>query len=64
MIFIFGSLQDRAVDLPRGLGARRRGSRPGVAPLFPALVWVFPFLGHGVSTPGRRRVQARSIHIS
>eukprot|EP00969_Alexandrium_andersonii_P236364 10435141-Alexandrium_andersonii.AAC.1 len=47
MTFISGSLQDRTVDLLRGLRARRRGSRPGVAPLFRALVWVLPLFGRG-----------------
>eukprot|EP00969_Alexandrium_andersonii_P221576 9786369-Alexandrium_andersonii.AAC.1 len=35
----FRLLQDREVGQLRGLGARRRGFRPGVAPLFHAVVW-------------------------
>eukprot|EP00969_Alexandrium_andersonii_P360187 15454801-Alexandrium_andersonii.AAC.1 len=65
MIFIFGLLQDREVGLPRGLRARRRGFRPGVAPLFTALAWVLLLLGLGVPHPrAQEGCKSGSPHIS
>eukprot|EP00969_Alexandrium_andersonii_P348750 15420507-Alexandrium_andersonii.AAC.1 len=51
MMLIVGQRGDRGVGQHRGLRARRRGFRPGVAPLLSALVWALLLFGLGGCHP-------------